>query len=91
MRLSLNTKLGFFDLQFSYHAACEEVFSLLVALVITYLAIARGNEYFLYLVNLAKIREPRYEPMIVRNPTVDVLESEDWEKTVDKYHILKSS
>lgn len=40
----------------------------------------RGGQYFLYLVNLDKIKELGYEPIIINNPAVGVLESEDWEK-----------
>lgn len=51
----------------------------------------KGNQYYLYLVNLDEIRNPAYEPLIIQNPTTEILDSDNWEKTVDKYHIMHSA
>lgn len=48
----------------------------------------KGNKYFLYLVNLDEINNPDYEPIIIMNPAVEVLNNGEWDKTVDKYHIV---
>lgn len=50
---------------------------------------SKMNQYFLYLVNLDEIDNPSYEPMIIQNPAIDVLDGEGWEKTVDKYHVVR--
>jgi hypothetical protein len=48
----------------------------------------QGNKYFLYLVNLDETNNPKYEPIIIMNPAVEVLDNIEWDKTVDKYHIV---
>jgi hypothetical protein len=48
----------------------------------------KGDKYFLYLVNLDEINNPGYVPTIIQNPATEVLVSDDWEKNVDKYHIV---
>ena len=54
-------------------------------------ATERASNYYLYLVNLEKLSQSDYEPIIIKNPIKEVLNSEDWEKTVDKYHIIYAS
>jgi len=49
----------------------------------------RGEEYFLYLVNLDEVNRSGYEPIIIPDPTSRVLADKGWMKTVDKYHITK--
>jgi hypothetical protein len=51
-------------------------------------AVTKGGQYFLYLVNLDLINDSGYEPTMIQNPTIEVLQSDEWEKTVDKYHIV---
>lgn len=51
-------------------------------------AVAKGSQYFLYLVNLDLINDSGYDPIMIQNPTIEVLQSDEWEKTVDKYHIV---
>lgn len=51
-------------------------------------ASAKGERYFLYLVNLDLINRSSYEPTIIQNPYVAVLGGKEWQKTVDKYHVL---
>jgi len=48
----------------------------------------KGNKYYLYLVNLDEINNSKYTPIIIMNPAVEVLKSDEWDKTVDKYHIV---
>ncbi len=50
----------------------------------------KSSQYFLYLVNLNEIADPTYEPIIIQNPAVEILNSDDWVKTVDKYHIVRA-
>lgn len=49
----------------------------------------KGNQYYLYLVNLDEIQKPSYVPTIIQNPSIEVLENDGWRKTVDKYHITQ--
>jgi hypothetical protein len=49
----------------------------------------KGNKYFLYLVNIDEIESPDYEPIIIQNPSNEILNNDDWDKTVDKYHIVR--
>lgn len=48
----------------------------------------KRDQYYLYLVNLDEIGNPAYEPLIVQNPTIEILDNDVWDKTVDKYHIV---
>lgn len=49
----------------------------------------KGDKYYLYLVNLDEIKNPEYVPIIIMNPAIEVLDSAEWDKTVDKYHIVR--
>jgi hypothetical protein len=51
-------------------------------------ASVKGNKYYLYLVSLDSLNQPAYEPIIVNNPYISVLDNDKWKKTVDKYHII---
>lgn len=47
----------------------------------------KGGRYFLYLVNLDEVNNPKYSPIIIKNPVIEVLNNNEWNKTVDKYYI----
>lgn len=47
-----------------------------------------ADKYCLYLVELAKINEPMYSPMIIQNPASIVMESDDWLVEPQTYHIM---
>ena len=51
---------------------------------------SKRTQYYLYLVNISEIKYPEYEPTIIRNPIVDILENDEWDKTVDKYHVVRT-
>jgi hypothetical protein len=48
----------------------------------------KGRQYFLYLVNLDEVENPNYNPTIIKNPAIEILKNSDWQKTVDKFHIV---
>lgn len=47
------------------------------------------KNYFLYLVDLGKIGDSEYVPIIIQNP-IRILESNDWDKEVESYRISSS-
>jgi len=51
----------------------------------------RGENYFLYLVDRDKILDKSYEPLMIPNPFVNVLDNDDWAKQVEKYKIELST
>lgn len=49
----------------------------------------KGNQYYLYLVDLSQISKPEYAPMIVQNPALTITESTDWLMEAESYHVKK--
>lgn len=49
----------------------------------------KGNQYYLYLVDLSQISKPDYIPMIIQNPAFAIAESTDWYMEAESYHIRK--
>jgi hypothetical protein len=47
----------------------------------------KGNQYYLYLVNRDEMNIENYSPIIIKNPFVNVLKNEDWNKQVEAYKI----
>ncbi|MDQ6756770.1 MAG: DUF3883 domain-containing protein, partial [Bacteroidota bacterium] len=47
----------------------------------------KGENYFLYLVDRDKIKRPGYQPLIIQNPFKNVLQSDKWEKQIEKYRL----
>ena len=45
-----------------------------------------GN-YFIYLVNRDQIENSDYKPEMISNPVKNILESDGWDKEIDKYYI----
>lgn len=46
------------------------------------------NEYWLYLIDRKEIEKKDYKPLCIQNPSVNVLENTEWDKTIDKYKIM---
>ena len=47
----------------------------------------QGEKYYLYLVELSKISNPNYVPIIIANPAVTVMQSTDWFLEPESYHV----
>lgn len=47
----------------------------------------KKEEYWLYLVNRKKKAEKDYEPIMIQNPFINVLNNDKWIKQIDKYKI----
>lgn len=47
----------------------------------------KGEEYFLYLVDLSKVNNPEYGPEIICNPVVSIMENDEWYIEAQSYHI----
>lgn len=47
----------------------------------------KGNTYYLYLVELSKIDRRDYAPQIIKNPTVNIMESQEWFVEAQTYFI----
>ena len=47
----------------------------------------KGTRYYLYLVNLEKIRKENYEPMMICNPANSIMKSENWLVETQTYHV----
>lgn len=48
----------------------------------------KHTEYWLYLVNRKEINKKEYKPICIQNPSINILESTKWNKTIDKYKII---
>lgn len=48
-----------------------------------------GKKYFLYLVNLSKVANKDYDPIIISDPSQTVMNSPDWLIEPESYHIQK--
>lgn len=49
----------------------------------------KGNQYYLYLVDLKKIHREEYVPFIIRNPAESIMKSQEWFVEPESYHICK--
>ena len=49
----------------------------------------RGDKYYLYLVNLSRINDEDYAPVMIQNPAVSVMRSSDWCVESESYYIQK--
>ena len=47
----------------------------------------KQDDYFLYLIDREKIRKDDYSPLIIQNPYLNVLQSDDWSKDIEKWFI----
>lgn len=47
-----------------------------------------GKEYFIYLVDREMINNPDYAPIIISDPINNVMNSDKWIKSIDKYYIM---
>lgn len=48
-----------------------------------------GDKYFLYLVDLSRITDKEYSPVIISNPALTVMNSQEWLIEPESYHIRK--
>lgn len=48
-----------------------------------------GEKYFLYLVDLSKIADEEYSPVVIANPAFTVMSSQDWLIEPESYHIRR--
>lgn len=49
----------------------------------------KGKQYFLYLVDLHRIEEKDYIPIIIQDPVCSIMESEEWLVESQSYHIRR--
>lgn len=49
----------------------------------------KGEEYYLYLVELSRIKEPGYAPCMIPNPATNVMISDSWFVEAQTYHIKR--
>jgi len=47
----------------------------------------RRDKYFLYLVDRNRMQDMNYEPMMIRNPFIDVMNNDEWQKVADSFSI----
>jgi len=47
-----------------------------------------GDKYYIYLINIDEINEPNYIPHIIKNPSVNVLNSEKWLMQSTSFFVL---
>ena len=47
----------------------------------------KGEHYYLYLVELSRINEPSYIPLIIQNPACSVMRDDEWFVEPQSYHI----
>lgn len=47
----------------------------------------KGNTYYLYLVDINRIDEQNYSPLIIQNPAANVMESEEWFVETQSYFV----
>ena len=48
-----------------------------------------GEKYFLYLIDLSKTADAEYNPVIITNPALTVMDSPDWLIEPESYYIRK--
>lgn len=48
-----------------------------------------GNQYYLYLIDLQKIKCISYSPLMIPNPAVAIIDSSDWLVEAQAYHIRR--
>lgn len=49
----------------------------------------QGERYYLYLVDLSKIHDNNYSPIMINNPATSIMESQDWLVEPESYHIRR--
>lgn len=49
----------------------------------------KGNTYYLYLIDLTKINQSAYLPQIIKNPAINIMESEEWFIETQAYFIKR--
>ncbi|MBD5551788.1 MAG: DUF3883 domain-containing protein [Lachnospiraceae bacterium] len=49
----------------------------------------KGDTYYLYLVDLTKVNQSAYLPQIIKNPAINVIESEEWFIETQSYFIKR--
>lgn len=49
----------------------------------------RGEKYYLYLVDLSRIKDEDYHPVMISNPAISVMSSPDWLVEPESYRICK--
>lgn len=49
----------------------------------------KGENYYLYLVDLKKVDEPGYAPEMIQNPAVSVMAADGWFVEAESYHIKR--
>lgn len=50
----------------------------------------KGDSYYLYLVELSQIKKTNYIPVIIKNPAVNIMKSEDWFVEPQSYFVKYS-
>ena len=50
---------------------------------------AKGERYYLYLVELSRIDDPGYVPDMIQNPATSIMEANDWFVEAQSYHIKR--
>lgn len=50
----------------------------------------KAELYYLYLVDRNRINELNYNPMIIQNPYLNILNNDNWNKEIEKYFITKN-
>ena len=50
---------------------------------------AKGERYYLYLVELSRIDDPGYAPDMIQNPATSIMEANDWFVEAQSYHIKR--
>lgn len=49
----------------------------------------KGKQYYLYLIDLAKMNCADYTPLIISDPSNEIMKSDDWLVEAESYHIRK--
>ena len=49
----------------------------------------QGEKYYLYLVDLSRVKDENYHPIMISNPALSVMSSSDWLVEPESYHIQK--
>lgn len=50
----------------------------------------KGDQYYLYLVNLSQIHQGKYLPQIIRNPAKIIIDSSDWLVEPQSFHVRRT-
>lgn len=49
----------------------------------------KGDLYYLYLVDLNRINEPNYTPVMIQNPAVTIMKNDGWFVETQTFHIIR--